>query len=666
MVLPIVPPPCEAKVLVRPGGLRVTWICYPSGKVGSNRAVMVRAGEGTATSKPPRRRSVERDVVNEFAIVGLGSWGLCVLERTVHHAHLTDSSIRVHVIEPGQLGGGVYSTAQPDYLILNNPCGQLSLYATPDYDAEPPYAKGLYEWAVERGYRRVGYEYRVNSGGEEILPTDFLPRRLMGEYLAWFYESLIAGAPPNLEIVRHHASVVDITPEIGELESVWLDDGSRISVGHVVLTSGHTFNEEDQKTPSKVHYLRPYPVEHFDTIVSPSEPIAIAGMGLVGYDLVTALTVGRGGNYEARGDRLRYVPSGREPEIYLYSRSGIPYCAKSAHGVDPTGDYQPIVCTTEAFARMTTPLGSPLRRRVDFRNDLLPLLYAEMQARYFIHAAYLRDGSDASAFVREQLQRGWDSGKFDRALDRLEPTYGSFDPAGIVFADAGAHFTSAKDYQANVQRLLETDLDAALAPGGSPVKAALDVTRIMRDQMRGVIEFGGLSLQSFIDFQSNVRGRINRIEAGPPALRSQQLLALLDAGIVKAPFGPHPDVSATSDGRVTIHSTELDEPFEATVSHVVRGHLDLPSLARSSAPLLRRLYTMGRLTQFSYGDTTVGSVWINEDFHPYDSEGRLQTSLVLLGVLTEGVRYFTHYLPSPRSRLRAVYDAQATVERIVT
>jgi hypothetical protein len=29
------------------------------------------------------------------------------------------------------------------------------------------------------------------------------------------------------------------------------------------------------------------------------------------------------------------------------------------------------------------------------------------------------------------------------------------------------------------------------------------------------------------------------------------------------------------------------------------------------------------------------------------------------------VRYFTHYLPSPRSRLRAVLDAEHTVEKIV-
>jgi uncharacterized NAD(P)/FAD-binding protein YdhS len=184
--------------------------------------------------------------------------------------------------------------------------------------------------------------------------------------------------------------------------------------------------------------------------------------------------------------------------------------------------------------------------------------------------------------------------------------------------------------------------------------------------LRSVIEFGGLTLESYIDFQSNVRGRINRLEAGPPALRSQQLLALLDAGAVKVPFGPYPEVTAAANGGVTLRSTRLTKEAEVTVNGVVRGHLDLPSLARSTSPLLSRLYAKGRLTQLSYGDTTVGSVAISEDFHPYDAEGRLQPHLSLLGVLTEGVRYFTHYLPSPRSRLRAVLDAQLCVENIIS
>jgi len=135
--------------------------------------------------------------------------------------------------------------------------------------------------------------------------------------------------------------------------------------------------------------------------------------------------------------------------------------------------------------------------------------------------------------------------------------------------------------------------------------------------------------------------------------------------VVQTPLGPNPELTPAGDGRTTLRSTELAQETSVTVNGVVRGHLDLPSLARSGSPLLRRLYLRGRLTQMKYGDTAVGSVSISEHFHPYDAEGQLQANLSLLGVLTEGARYFTHYLPSPRSRIRAVLDAQDVVREVI-
>ena len=602
----------------------------------------------------------------EMVIVGLGSWGLCVMERTVDRARRTGTPVRLHVVDPAPLGGGVYSAEQPDFLVLNNACGQLSLYAAPDDNDPPPYAVGLHQWAMVCGYRWVGYECRIGAGGERIRPTDYLPRRLMGQYLVWFYETLVDYAPSNLEIVRHYAAAVDISPALQGREAVLLDNGTTLAVDHVVLTSGHTWNH-DAGTDAGVHYQRAYPVESLHQSAPAGSSVAVAGMGLVGFDVLTALTIGRGGTFQDRcdrSDRVRYLPSGQEPTITLYSRSGAPYCAKSATGVDPYGQYQPVVCTPEEFAALTNPGGSPVRRHVDFRAELLPLIFAEMQARYYIHSALLAGGDSASTEVRTVLRQGWLNGHYEKAVDSLEPRYGRFDPASHLFAGADGHYSSTTDYQSQVYEMIEADLTEALRPGGSPVKAAQEVLRILRDQLRSVIEFGGLSLDSYIEFQAGVRGRINRLEAGVPPMRSQQLLGLLEAGVVRIPLGPSPELAACPAG-VRLNSTALDEATSITVDGVVRGYLDMPSLARSGSPLLNRLYANGRLTQFSYGDTPVGSVAINEDFHPYDTEGRLQPNLSVLGVLTEGVRYFTHYLPSPRSRLRAVYDAQACVEAVI-
>ena len=71
----------------------------------------------------------------EIAVVGLGSWGLCALERLVtgrRRESRRGPAMRVHVVEPSAPGAGVYGLTQPDYLLMNNPCGQLSLYPDPN------------------------------------------------------------------------------------------------------------------------------------------------------------------------------------------------------------------------------------------------------------------------------------------------------------------------------------------------------------------------------------------------------------------------------------------------------------------------------------------------------------------------------------------------------
>ena len=216
----------------------------------------------------------------KFAIVGLGSWGLSVLERSVSRARQTGIPIQIHVIQPGDPGGGAYNVDQPDYLVLNNACGQLSLHASPD-GGDRPYAVGLYEWAAKRGYRWVGSECRIGSQGRPIAPTDYLPRRLMGEYLIWFYDELIRDVPPNLEIIRHFAAAVDIIHDAAGGERIYLDDGSEVRVRQVVITSGHTPNDEPPPSPGKVNFLSPYPVDVLDDALAAGTPVAIAGMGLV-------------------------------------------------------------------------------------------------------------------------------------------------------------------------------------------------------------------------------------------------------------------------------------------------------------------------------------------------------------------------------------------------
>ena len=596
--------------------------------------------------------------MKRVAIIGLGPWGLTVVERLVDVARRNRSSLAVEVVQPGPPGSGVYSVDQPDYLILNNACGQLSLYAMGG-GAEVPYGLGFYEWVTREGYRWVDDRCSRDPRGRPIDPSDFLPRRLMGEYLQWFYRTLASWLPANVEIRHHDASALDVSVGSDGREVVVLSDGRQLHVDHVVLTTGHTENIEEGDTDERPRSLRPYPVQYLASVVAPTETVAVSGLGLVAFDVVAALTTGRGGRFVASSDsdRLRYLRGGAEPTIYLFSRSGVPYCAKATHGVDPTGSYDPVIFTATATSALERT-DDGRRRQLDFRSDLLPLIVAEMQVRFHAQRAQRIAGPEAARQVVTDLEVAWQSGTFAKVLEDLEAMHGTFVAEENLFAGSGIEFASSDVYESWVRKALSADLDEALDPIGSPVKAAQETTRILRDRIRSLIEFGGLSAESYVDFCSTIRGRLNRLEAGPPALRSQQLLALVEAGVVRIPFGPNPRLRRTAGG-VRIESTELRQIFGATVDRVIRGHLDMPSLANSQAPLLRRLADAGRMCQMRYGTLEVGSVYLDETFHPIDSLGRSQERLWILGVLSEGSRYFTHYLPSPQSRLRAVWDADS-------
>jgi homoserine O-succinyltransferase len=600
------------------------------------------------------------------SIVGLGPWGLCALERFVDAARRApDSNIIVHVVEPGRPGGGMYSLDHPDYLVLNTPCGQHSMYPFPEALDDARLGRGFYEWVKEKGYRWQGVECRVSTDGTPVSPHDFLPRRLMGEYLEWFYRVLCAEAPANITIKHHRTSAVDLEAMGDGRERVYLQNGEQLVVDDVILATGHV---QDLRHMGAMGPLAtsPYPIDAYLGSTGPDEKIAIEGMGLVAVDIITALTIGLGGRYTDGPDgNLCYHPSGREPSIYLFSRSGYPYCAKSFGAADPMGDYQPAICTPEVVAALKRDAGGG-HRQIDARAELLPLVFAEMELCYYTCAARLADGPEAAQGVRRALVDAWGPGTFGPARSRLAAKYGEFSAESHFFVGQGAHYTDGPDYQAKVCSMVRADVAAALVTGGtSPLKAALETLRALRDTLRLAIEFKGLTLSSHVDFQVNLHSRFSRLVAGPPAFRSQQLLALVDAGILRMPFGPSPEVSPAEGGRIRVRSTRLDQPFEMEVDRLVRAHLDLPSISRSTNPLFASLLRRGRARPLDFEGTPVGSIDLTRDFHPLDAKGRPQTRLWVFGVLSEGVRYFTLYIPSPKSRVRAFVDAEFCAQEVV-
>jgi uncharacterized NAD(P)/FAD-binding protein YdhS len=599
--------------------------------------------------------------MTDIAIVGLGPWGLAFLERLIALAvaEPTPEPTTVHVIDPGAPGCGAFATDQPDFLILNTPCGWHSVAP----ELTPPHPgdrrRTMLEWLVERDYRWEGDACLPGGSGRAVSPDDFLPRRVMGEYLEWSFNTLRSDAPAHVQIVQHRSSAVDIASLPNGRERVTLASGDHLEVDHVVLATGHTPNAARDSLNDRA--IPPYPVSRYDELILPGETVAMRGMGLVAMDAMVALTAGRGGIFEESTrlvNRLQYRPSGREPIIYMFSRTGYAYCARDSRGRPVLAPYRPAICTPDAVASLK-------RRRarggLDARRDFLPLLFAEMQLRYYTRAANY-DGDDAaSAQVYGRLAQAWRGGSFAAEVDRYAEMYGVFDAEQHFFVGTGAEYLNAKDYEQQVYDITQADLDEAINHGAeSPVKAAYGIPRQLRDVIRSVVDGDILTPESSRDFQRNIRPRISRLIAGPPILRVQQLLALIDADIVRLAAGPSPSVEVCEGGGVILRSTQLRDPSTIHADQLLQGTLDDPTVSRSASPLLTNLFERGRIRPLSWADESAGGMDLTPEFNPVNHDGDPEPTLWVLGSLTEGTRYYTGYIPSPRD-MRASRDAAACV-----
>jgi hypothetical protein len=494
------------------------------------------------------------------------------------------------------------------------------------------------------------------GGDKPVAPGDFLPRRVMGEYLHWYYRTLVAHLPPGVRVRHHATAALDITPGPDGGETIALGAGGLLSVDHAILTFGHVAN----RPPSSGQSMHPpYALGEDARLAGAASTVAICGMGLVATDVVLMLTQGRGGRFEQHGERLRYLPSGREPSLRLVSRSGLPYRAKSTRVSQVPGRQQGFVFNTEAIAA--------LRARgpaaIDFRAEVLPLLYREMSVRYHLQA--LQEAGDGAAAERwagrlRGLRRLCDVDDAIATLACGAAPAGPFDPAALFHGEA-PDCASAQAYQRHFCASIGADLAPSERSG--PLNAACETLRVLRDGLRAVVEDGRLTLASSRDFHGRLRNDINRLVAGPPDWRLRQLLALADAGVLRVPYGPAPRIEPAG-GRWRIASTRLAEPHAEEVDLLVRGYLEDPRMDASASPLLDALYRAGRLNPWRYDDadkSSVGSVAMDADEHPLDRDGRAQPRLWLFGALTEGARFFTHYIPSPSRGTRAYRDIDRCV-----
>lgn len=586
-------------------------------------------------------------------IAGLGPRGLGVLQRIVEKAGgLPDGTrLEIHLVDPGESGQGTHPERQPDYLLTNTLASQLSMFRG---DQGPSFT----EWAQQAGYRRFGSRfYRTGGeGGEPIGELDYLPRSMLGEYLSFVFDHVAHRLPPSVRLVHHRSRAVDMEEMAGGRMLVRTEDGFHIASDAVFLTTGHSrriASDDDVRFENFVsdhrdrndllcYFADPYPIDRLQRI-APRSVVAVQGLGLTAHDVLAALTVGRGGRFDGDGDGMRYLPSGREPQILLMSRQCLPAAARGINQKGITGSYEPQFFTRQAV----TALQQQARRtrgttQLDFVHEVLPLLLREMGYAWRTALEQRRIPAHAYEF-----------GDDDRAA-----------LAALTDPLAGRSFASAEEFTAFFTTFVSDDLaEAERGNLTSPVKAATDVIRDVRESLRQAVDFAGLTPASHQVFNQSWVPLMNRISFGPPRRRNYELLALMRAGVVDLAGGPGCRVG--TDEAAARFTVSTDFTAGTSVRHadvLVAARLDLFHPNTDSSPLTTRLLARGLIRPFANGDYEPGGLDITHSGRVIAKTGEPLAGVWALGYPVEGPRYYTYYVPRAGQTTRFSAEADAAVD----
>ncbi|MET9757671.1 FAD/NAD(P)-binding protein [Streptomyces sp. NPDC006372] len=575
------------------------------------------------------------------ALVGAGPRGTSVLERLCASApELLPPGARltVHVIDPDPPGPGrVWRTGQSSELLMNTVACQVTLFTDDSVDCSGPIRPGpsLHEWA--RG---------------TLGPDEYPARADYGRYLEWVFARVAGDAPEGVRIETHRARAVRLDDTPGGHQTLALDDGRVLTgLSAVVLAQGHlpTTADPDLRrlaAHAAHHGLRHVPPANPADVdlssVAPGEPVLLRGLGLNFFDHTALLTTGRGGRFvpDARG--LRYLPSGREPRLYAGSRRGIPYQARGDNAKGPYGRHVPLVLTPEVIAGFRKRADSG--EAPDFLTEVWPLVAKEVEAVYYA-ALPGRPGAPARR-GRELVERflAVPHGDPEEALLLDEfgvPAQERWCWERISRPYAGRRFAHPGEWRDWLLSYLREDAaQAALGNVRGPSKAALDVLRDLRNELRLIVDHGGIAGASRRDHLDRWYTPLNAfLSIGPPRRRIEELAALVEAGVVRV-LGPRLRV-ADADGAWTAYSPDIPGS-SVRVTTLIEARLPEPDLRHTADELLAGLLRTGQCRPHTVDGHETGGLDVTpRPYHLIDRQGDAHARRFAFGVPTEGVHWVT-------------------------
>lgn len=578
------------------------------------------------------------------AIVGAGPRGTSSLERLCASAKdflAPGSRLTVHVVDPSPPGAGrVWRTDQSQQLLMNTVSSQITMYTDNSVTCEGPICPGpsLHEWAVTVG------------GQTELGPDDYPTRALYGRYLEWVFKETVRNAPEGIEVEVHAARAVRLDDGPGGTQVLTLSNGRAIyGLAAVMLALGHlpllkSPEEMQLATHAARHNLRyiepSNPADVELAAIAPGEPVFLRGLGLNFFDYMALLTMGRGGRFTRTSNgNLQYHPSGSEPRMIAGSRRGIPYQSRGANAKGVDGRHYPLLLTEDKIAgfRKRAESGNP----PDFLSEIWPIVAKEVETVYY-KLLLKQEGKEYTGFQERYLAVPYGSQQETEILDEFGVSAEKRWSWDRISKPQGKRtFASADEWRDWLVTYLRQDAEeAALNNVDGPLKAALDVLRDLRNEVRLVVDHAGLGGVSRRDHLDGWYTPFNAfLSIGPPLQRIEQMIALMEAGVLEL-LGPRPEVRAVAGGWL-VRSPAI--PGDAVrVTTLIEARLPEPNLARTADGLLSHLLRTNQCRAHTLDGYDTGGLDVTESpYHIIDAWGRPHARRFAVGVPTEGVHWVT-------------------------
>lgn len=581
-----------------------------------------------------------------IALVGAGPRGTSVLERLCASVPelAPDIPLIVHVIDPAPAGPGqVWRTDQPGELLMNTVASQVTLFTDESVACEGPIRQGpsLYAWAAAGGAPALG-------------PDDYPTRACYGRYLDWAFRTVVANAPATVRVETHRARAVRLDDAEDGTQHLVLDDGTALSgLSAVVLAQGHLPVAPGAGPTRLAAYAQRHGLRHFAPAnpadldlsgIAPGEAVLLRGLGLNFFDHMALLTTGRGGSYARErtaehGERLVYRPSGREPRLHAGSRRGVPHQARGDNAKGASGRHHPLVLTPDVITlfRRRADAGDP----PDFLGEIWPRIAKEVETVYY-ETLLGPSAAPDSGFRAAFLATAHGSAEEAAVLDAHGcPEAARWSWERISRPYAGRTFDGPDAFRDWLLGHLRRDAGhAALGNVDGPVKAALDVLRDVRNEVRQIVDHRGLSGMSRRDHLDRWYTPLNAfLSIGPPRRRIEEMTALIEAGVLRV-VGPRTTVRA--EGGVFVAESP-DVPGSAvTATTLIEARLPEPDLRRGRDELLSRMLRTGQCRPHTIDGYETGGLDVSgRPYHLIDRQGRVHPGRFAVGVPTEGVHWVT-------------------------